>query len=329
MRGSHSCFLRHRAGRRAPHLRSTHSTARLPTGREAQPPAKQQVSGRAVQSQVRKENSSLRGWAGPGWNPDSGCPLPRASVGLPPNSSQAQSTMGLPPSRGARTALRSHSGPATRSRLGRRLPGARGPGPGPVSGVTPGAEQGARGPCPLRASSPERRSSPESAHRNPGDRTLYCAAIPQAGASLRCSAPPLTTHSPASPPDHKLSESWCRRGRLLFLPPAPSSSSSVTPLFWGGLLLPCTQAGWRLPPYPPASSWRALDPEPANQQSPSLATVTGSETSTRPKSWGLIKLLGRGILSIAGCEGEWHHAGVAGGHVTPKQEAGAVKLVPP
>lgn len=127
MRGSHSCFLRHRAGRRAPHLRSTHSTARLPTGREAQPPAKQQVCGRAVQSQVRKENPSLRGWAGPGWNPDSGCPPLRASVGLPPNSSQAQSTMGLPPSRGARTALRSHSGPATRSRLGRRLPGARGP----------------------------------------------------------------------------------------------------------------------------------------------------------------------------------------------------------
>ena len=52
------------------------------------------------------------------------------------------------------------------------------------------------------------------------------------------------------------------------------------PTFLGGLLLPCTQAGWRLPLYPPASSWRALDPEPANQHSPIPATVTGSEMST-------------------------------------------------
>ena len=49
-----------------------------------------------------------------------------------------------------------------------------------------------------------------------------------------------------------------------------------------GAALPLHSAWVEVAPLPPASSWRALDPEPANQHSPSPATVMSSGVSTRP-----------------------------------------------
>ena len=263
----------------------------------------------------------------PGLNPDSGCPPLRTSVGLPPNSSQAQSTMRLPPSRGARTALRSHSRPATCSRLGRRLPGARGPKSWHRVGHHPRSR--ARSAWSLPSEPPAQKDAlrPESALRTLGQDSV-----------LRGDPTSWSITQALSTSSHHAQSSFSSRPQALrdlvsaWMPALPAPCSfffqQCHPTFLGALLLPCTQAGWRLPPYPPASSWRALDPEPANQHSPSPATVTGSEMSTRPKSWDLIKLLGRGILSIAGCEGEWHHAGVTGGPATPKQEAGGRETGP-
>lgn len=282
-----------------------------------------------MQSQVRKESSSLRGWAGPGSNPDSGCTPLRASVGLSPNSPQAQSTVGCPHQEGH--GLHSEvTGAQTLAGDWEATPWvSEGPGPGAVSGVTPGAERGARGPCPLRAPNPGRRSSPRVCLSEPWGQDSALCGDPTSWSI--CTLQMLNT-------SHHAQSNFSRPQALGELvsawTPALSASCSFFlqqrhPTFLGGAAPPLHSAWVEVAPLPPASSWRALDPEPANQHSPSPATVMGSGVSTRPKSWDLIKVLGRGILSIAGCAGKWSHAGVSGGHCDAKMETGAVKLIQP
>lgn len=183
-------------------------------------------------------------------------------MGLSPNSPQAQSTVGCPHQEGH--GLHSEvTGAQTLAGDWEATPWvSEGPGPGAVSGVTPGAERGARGPCPLRAPNPGRRSSPRVCLSEPWGQDSALCGDPTSWSI--CTLQMLNT-------SHHAQSNFSRPQALGELvsawTPALSASCSFFlqqrhPTFLGGLLLPCTQLGWRLPPYPPQAPGGPLTQSP-------------------------------------------------------------------